>query len=146
MIRRLLAGLFVLLPCAAFAQTPPVLQAGQVIAFDIPDTGKMQSGTTTVPRPEANLAFEFRIDASTTSVTAAKARACTNVVSVPGSISLTCYVTPPTLAEGTHTIAIRVLPSPAETGVTPSAFSTPLSIAVLLVTSPGTPGNVRLTP
>ncbi len=132
--------LCMLIGIAGAAEAQTVLQPGQVIAVDF-DPGRMLSGTTTVVRPEANIVFDFKIDGAATAVAAVKARACTGTAPV-----VTCYLTPPTLAEGTHTIAVSAKPSPAETGINPSAFSSPLSVAVILVTAPSTPGNLRLIP
>lgn len=143
MIRRLLFTIAVLMAAStlAAAQTTPVLQAGQVIAFDIPDTGKMASGTTTVQRPEANFAFRYYIDASTTPVAAVKARPCTGTLP-----ALTCYATPPVLAEGAHTIRVEAIASPAEAGVANPGPGAPLAFAVLLVTAPAQTTNPRLVP
>ena len=140
-LRWMTVFVLLLLPIRAHAQTPPVLQAGQVIAVDIPDTGKMASGTTTVQRPEANLAFRYYIDGATTPVTAAKARPCTGTLP-----ALTCFVTPPVLAEGTHSIRAEAIANPAEAGVANPGPGAALSFAVLLVTSPAVTTNPRLVP
>lgn len=137
-ISRLLSvALFLALPAVAAAQTP--ITPGDQIAVDVPDTGQMRSGTSTVPRPHANVAFEYRIDGGAP-VAAVKAAPCTALTG--GGV--TCRLVAPALTPGQHTIEVRALASPAEAGVNPSAYSTPLSVAVLIVTAPATPTNARV--
>ena len=138
MTRFVMVAALLALAAPAAAQTP--LLPGQVIQFDIATTGQQQAGSTVVLRPEANVAFEYRIDGAATPVPAVKSSACT-VTTAP---AMTCKLVPPTLSSGTHTIEVRSLPSPAEVGVSPSAYSSPLSVAVIIVTSPGTPSAVRV--
>jgi hypothetical protein len=60
-------------------------------------------------------------------------------------VLLTCRLRPPSLTAGAHTLEVRALVSPAEAGVSPSGYSTPLSVASIIVTGPGLPSNVRIT-
>lgn len=137
-----LAALLVLLPALAGAQTP--LLPGQLISFEV-DPGVKQASPTspnTIPRPEANVVFEYRIDGGAP-VPAVKDAPCTLVS--PTGVMLTCRMRPPTLSAGTHTIEVRALASPAEPGISPSGYSTPLSVASIIITAPGTPSNTRIT-
>jgi hypothetical protein len=139
-----LIALLALVAVPAYAQTP--LLPGQVISFEVDPGTKQESPTSpnVIARPEANLAFEYRIDGATALVPAVKHAPCTPVSA--SSPVLTCRLKPPTLAAGTHTIEVRALTSPAEPGVSPSGFSAPpLSVAVVIVTAPGTPSNPRVT-
>ena len=133
----LLALLLLSLPTVAAAQAP--ITPGDQIAIDLADPGQMRSGTSTVTRPHTNIAFEYRIDGGAP-VAAAKARSCVAATPAP---AMTCYLTAPALTPGAHTIEVRALPFPAETGVTPGAFSSPLTVAMIMVSSPGTPTNLR---
>lgn len=133
-----LLGLLLGLSAPAFAQAP--LVPGNVIAFDI-DPGQTRSGTTTVPRPDANLAFEYRIDGAATTIAAVKASPCVATTPAP---TLTCRLAPPSLTPGPHTIEIRGIASPAETGVAAGAFASPFAVTLILVTAPGAPINTRL--
>lgn len=132
---------FVLLAAPAVVSAQAPLVPGSQIAFEIPNPGQMRSGASTVLRPEANIAFEYRIDGAATPVAAVKVSACTPVTPAP---ALTCRLVPPTLPQGEHTIEVRALVSPAEAGVNPSAYSAPLAVAVILVTGPSVPSNTRL--
>jgi hypothetical protein len=137
MIRRLLPLLVLLHAAPALAQTP--ITPGDVIAVDVADPGQMRSGTTTVLRPHTNIVFEYRIDGGSP-VAAPKSGSCVAMPTPPG---MTCRLVAPALTPGTHTIEVRALVSPAETGVSPTAYSAPLSVAVIIVTAPSAPTNVR---
>lgn len=137
MTRGLAAVLLLTLAAPAAAQLP--VGPASRVTFEI-DPGRMQSGTTTVPRPEANLAFEYKIDGGAP-VAAVKASAC---VPATGAL-LTCFLRPPTMPEGTHTLEIRAHVTPAEPGIAPGPYSPSLSVAMLLITAPGTPSNTRIT-
>lgn len=137
-LRYAIALLFVLASAPAYAQAP--LTPGQQVAIDL-NLGRMQSGTTSVPRPEANVAFEFRTNGAATPVPAVKARPCTVNTTTQDA---TCYLVPPLLAEGTHGLEVRALPSPAEAGQGPTAYSPTLSVAMILVVGPSRPTNPRL--
>ena len=115
----------------AAAQTP--ILPGQLVSFEI-DPGVQQVSPTspnTRPRPEANLVFEYRIDGGAP-LPAVKETPCTLVA--PTGVMLTCRLRPPTLAAGTHTIEVRAVVSPAEPGMNPSGYSTPLSVASIIIT------------
>lgn len=128
----------------AAAQTP--LTPGQLVSLEV-DPGRRQESPTspnTVVRPEANVAFEFRVDGGATAIPAVKAGPCTPVSAT--SAILTCRLVPPTLSAGAHTLQVRSLTSPAEPGLTPSEWSTPaLSLSVIIVTPTGIPTTVRVT-
>lgn len=128
------------LPAVAAAQASAA-GPGSKLVFEI-DPGRMVSGTGTVPRPEANLAFDLRIDGSATLVAGVKSAPCV----VQTAPVLTCSLTLPTLTEGTHVVEVRGKPSPAETGVTPGGFSAPFSFTIVVVTAPGIPVGTRLVP
>lgn len=138
-----LIALLALVAVPAYAQTP--LLPGQVISFEVDPGTKQESPTSpnVIARPEANVAFEYRIDGNTTLVPAVKHAPCTPVAAT--GPTLTCRLRPPTLSPGTHTIEVRALASPAEAGINPSGFSTSLAVAVVIVTAPGTPSNPRVT-
>ena len=138
MSRVILPAIFLTLLATPAAAQVAVGPASRV-TFEI-DPGRMQTGTTTAPRPEANLAFEFKIDGGAP-VAAVKVSAC---VPATGTL-LTCFLRPPTMAEGTHTLEIRAHVTPAEAGINATAYSAPLSVAMLLITAPGTPSNTRIT-
>jgi hypothetical protein len=141
-VGQIVMGLALVLACGSSgeAQTPTPIVPGQVIEYTVADTGRMQSGTTTVQRPEANVAFEYRINGGAP-VTAVKHAPC---VAGATPSAIVCRLVPPTLVAGTHEIQVRALASPAESGVQPSAYSQPLSVAVILVTSPGIPTGARI--
>jgi hypothetical protein len=139
---KLTLALVLLLPAMAGAQTP--ILPGQLISFEV-DPGVKQASPTspnTIPRPEANVVFEFRVDGGAP-VAAVKDAACTPVNAT--GVLLTCRLRPPSLTAGAHTLEVRALVSPAEAGVSPSGYSTPLSVASIIVTGPGLPSNVRIT-
>ncbi len=126
----------------ARAQTPP-LQPGQVIAFEF-EPGQMLSSTgVLVPRPDANIVFDYRLNSNSTPTLATKAAPCT---AVTGSTVLTCRIVPPTLPSGQHTIALRARANPAEAGVNPSDWSAPFGFTVMIVTPPGIPSGLRIPP
>jgi hypothetical protein len=138
-----LIALLALVAVPAYAQTP--LLPGQVISFEVEPGRKLESPTTpnTIPRPEANVAFDYRIDGSSTLVPAVKHAPCTPVSA--SSSALTCRLVPPTVTAGPHTVEIQARPNPVEVGVVLNGFSAPLTVAVVIVTGPGTPSNVRVT-
>jgi hypothetical protein len=135
-MRILIALALLALPALAAAQTPA--HPGSKLAFEI-DPGRMASGSTTVPRPEANVAFDLRIDGGT-AVAAVKDGACV----VQTAPVLTCRVLLPTLAEGPHTVEIRGRATPAEPGVSPGPYSAPFALAMVVVVPPGAPATVRV--
>lgn len=139
---KLLPVALLLFAAPAFAQTP--ILPGQLISFEV-DPGVKQASPTspnTIPRPEANVVFEFRVDGGAP-VPGVKDGPCTPVNAT--GVLLTCRLRPPTLTAGAHTIEVRALVSPAEAGVSPSGYSAPLSVASIIVTAPGVPSNTRIT-
>jgi hypothetical protein len=136
-------GLGMAAPVAA--QVP--LLPGQQVSLEV-DPGRRQESPTspnTIVRPEANVAFEYRIDGAATSVAAVKVAPCTPVSAT--SAILTCRLVPPTLSAGPHTLQVRSITSPAEPGIAPSDWSSPaLSLSVIIVTPTGIPSNLRVTP
>ena len=143
MTRYVLAALMALMAAPAFAQTP--LLPGQLVSFEVDPGTKQESPTSpnVIARPEANVVFEYRIDGAGTPIAAVKNAPCT-LVSPTGPM-LTCRLKPPTLSAGTHTIEVRALASPAEPGINPSSYSAPLSVAMIIISAPGTPSNTRVT-
>jgi hypothetical protein len=135
---RLLFASVLLVTAPAAAQTP--LTPSDELIVDVANPGQMRSGTGTILRPHTNVVFEYRIDGGAP-VAAVKAAACTALPTPPG---ISCRLVAPPLTPGAHTIEVRALVSPAETGVTPAAYSTPLAVAMILVTGPSTPINVRI--
>src|SRR5690349_19367669 len=119
--RLLVLFVFVLLlvPASRAAAQSPIVPGSQ-IAFEL-DPGRMRSGSTTVPRADANLAFEIRVDGGAP-IAAVKATAC---VATTPSPMLTCRLVPPSMAEGSHSLEVRALATPTEAGVDPSAYSSP---------------------
>jgi hypothetical protein len=141
-MRYLTLALLLALPAPVAAQTP--ILPGQLLSFEV-DPGVKQAAPNspnTVPRPEANVVFEFRVDGGAP-VAGVKDAPCTLVA--PTGVTLTCRLRPPTLTAGAHTIDVRALVSPAEAGVGPSGYSPALSVASIIVTAPGTPSNLRIT-
>lgn len=143
----LLLLLFVLLlapPRIVAAQTP--LIPGQLVSLEVEPGRRQESAgsSVTIVRPEANVAFEYRIDGSATAIPAVKSAPCTPVSAT--SPVLTCRLIPPVLAAGTRSLQIRSLTSPAEAGLVPSDWSPPLSVSVIIITPTGQPSNVRVTP
>ena len=125
---------------SALAQTP--VRPGAAVAFEI-DPGRMSSGTSTVPRPIDNVAYQWLVDTSTTPVAATRRGSC--VPFTPsGIVEFTCQVLLPTLSDGPHTLRLIALPNPAESGVGPGAPSAPFEVTVLIVASPGAAKNLRL--
>ena len=124
---------------SASAQTP--LVAGQVIEFDVANPGNKVSGSTTTLRPESNISFEYRVNGSTTPIPADKYAPCAAGATAP---ALVCRLVPPTLVSGTHTIEVRAFVSPAETGIGATAYSQTLGVAMLIVTMPSVPSNLRV--
>lgn len=129
--------LFVLALIVAYAQpsaaqTAVTPQSRILAEFD---PGRMRQGTTTIVRPEANVVFELRVNGGEP-IAAVKAGACASIQPAP---RLSCPLAFPPLAEGEHRIEVRALVAPPEPGVSPSAFSAPLSVAMILVTGPSTP-------
>lgn len=137
-----LIGLFLVLSVApAYAQAP--LLPGQQIGIDVANPGQMRSGNTTVLRPHANVVFQYAIDGGAP-IDAVKAAPCTSITPAP---AITCTLAAPALTPGPHQVEIRALVSPGESGVSPSAYTPPLAVAMIMVTGPSTPSNPRvLTP
>lgn len=141
---RYLPVALLLFAAPAFAQTP--LTPGQLVSFEVDPGRKQESPTSpnTIARPEVNVAFEYRIDGAGAAIPAVKHAPCTPVSAT--SPLLTCRLVPPTLTAGPHTLQVRSLTSPPETGVAPSDWSAALSLSVIIVTPTGLPSNVRVTP
>jgi hypothetical protein len=141
MLKRMASVVVAVLAVASVAGAQTPIVAGQVIEIDLASPGTRQVGTASVIRPEANVAFEYRINGATAAIPAVKFSPCT---AGPVAPALVCRLVPPTLAAGTHAIEIRAVASPAETGIAPSGYMAPLGVAVIIVTSPSTPANPRV--
>lgn len=141
---RTVATLVLLLLTAASAAAQTPILPGQLVSFEVDPGTKQQSPTSpnVIARPEANVVFEYRIDGAAP-IAAVKSAPCT-LVSTSSAI-LTCRLVPPTLTAGSHTLEVRALPSPSEAGISPSGYSTSLAVAMIIISGPGTPSNVRVT-
>lgn len=105
------------------------------------DPGRQRQGTTTIPRPIANVAYEVKVD-NGNPIPLQLDGAC--IATATANI-FTCKAFLPPMTEGSHTIEIRAFPNPSETGVTPHpGYSTPITAIVLVVTAPAVPASVRI--
>jgi hypothetical protein len=132
---------FLLAPALPAQAQTPTLTPGQVFEVTV-DPGQMLNAQgVLVTRPEANVAFEYRLGSNSTPVAATKRSPCTT--GAGGSV-LVCHIVPPALTAGPQVIAFRSKTNPAEAGINPSDWSAPFGFTVAIVTPTGVPGAIRV--
>lgn len=140
----LLALLACLASPAAAQTTPPVVGPSHVFTVDLEGGTMLNAAGQVVARPEANIAFDYRLGSNSTPVQAVKRQPC--VVNDVASNRMSCFLsTPSALAAGPGAIAFRAKTNPTEPGIAPASdWSAAFAFSVVIVVPPGVPMNIRV--